>query len=143
MDMNKIDKVAESLGLKLNEVFLSEGYRFKFTENGLFFYNVLKKEWEISNESLTNLITGKVGVEKIPYTPGYGETYYFVNVGVTGVDCYVDITIWKDCMFDFMNYSFGNVFFTEKECEDSLDVIWKRFENTYIEFFRLRSMKDS
>jgi len=143
---NIISNVATALGVKMEEVFLSNGYKFKFTNNGLMFYNESANQWEDSNNSIMNFILGKFRIEKVPFTPKVGEDYYFVDIfsltkghgGKPFFEFTVNLCKWNDSLFDLFNYHFNNVFSTQEECKDNIPLLSKRFLEIYECFCKVR-----
>lgn len=130
---NIVKSVAESLGVRVGEVFISQGFRFKFTDTSLMFYNESMRQWEESNDSMVNFILGRLVIEKVPFTPENGETYYYVDIySLKDGEWIINSTTWNDTIFDLFNYHFKNVFPTCKDCEKSLIVLKDKF----IEFYK-------
>lgn len=66
--MNNMEKVAEMLGVELEEEFTVEIFRedsFKLTEDGLFTYNRTTGAWERSL-FMTEILTGEFEIIKLP-----------------------------------------------------------------------------
>lgn len=64
---NKVKKVAQLLGLELEEEFELEGLtsKYKFTEDGLMYWLIYEDKW-VRSASLNNLITGEYTIIKLP-----------------------------------------------------------------------------
>ena len=64
---NKVKKVAQLLGLELEEEFELEGLttKYKFTEDGLMYWPIYEDKW-VRSASLNNLITGEYTIIKLP-----------------------------------------------------------------------------
>ena len=142
---NIVKSVAESLGVRVGEVFISQGFRFKFTDTSLMFYNESMRQWEESNDSMVNFILGRLVIEKVPFTPKMGETYYYVDIS-SYISSFEDgkwtinSTAWNDTIFDLLNYNFKNVFPTRKDCERNLPELKNRFIELYKGFCKVRRM---
>lgn len=67
MAENKMQEVANLLGLELEEEFKIEGFRckYKLTNDGLMYWSYLNSKWLISN-FFKELLTGEAKIIKIP-----------------------------------------------------------------------------
>ena len=68
MAENKMEEVAELLGIKLEEEFIIEGFsnRYKFSKDGLMYLSDTLGEWNPSSSKFNILLTGKAKIVKIP-----------------------------------------------------------------------------
>ena len=115
---NCMAKIAEFLGVKLNEVFYIEDSDlelhafFKITEDGL--YSSSKSEpydWMLSPR-FQSLIRGDIELTKLPQKPAIGDMY-----------CYPDPTTpilwgtcsWRDDVVDNYRFQHGLIFATREE----------------------------
>lgn len=129
---NIVKSVAEALGVRVGEVFISQGYKFKFTDISLMFYNESMRQWEESNDSMINFILGRLVIEKVPFTPKMDEVYYYVDIySFKDGEWAINTSTWGDTIFDLFNYHFKNVFPTRKDCEKSLPVLKDKFIELY------------
>ena len=114
--MNLIPKIAELLGVEIEEAFkLSEyaGIKHKFTETGLF-YEDSDGKWKLdSYTTFMDLLLGRYEAFKLPFEPKKGEKYFAVSV----VDKTVWPYIWDGHTGDFCYKACGNCFRTEAEAE--------------------------
>ena len=117
--MNYIPKVAEMLGVKIEEEFEANGKTYKFTED-TFVRRIrdCKREWWVQAEcTLLCLINGILEVKKLPFEPKNGEKYWTVYwKGIGDMPCAVYET-WRDDSCDSANKVSGNCFRTETEAE--------------------------
>lgn len=120
--MNLIPEIAQKLGVEIGEDFRIAGkkciYRFTFTD--LVCRCEHTDDWN-SSTYLSDLLCGALVINKIPYMPKPGQTYWFIGE-VRDSDkefpfrsCIVLQAEWKDCFYDHMNYVLGNCFPTEKK----------------------------
>lgn len=121
--MNLIPRVAEMLGVEIGEEFKLKdvkgceeiilGCLYRFTETDFQFDN--NGNW-ISTIVPTSLLKGIVEVEKIPFEPKFGETYYQIFIGLNrGINIHSDT--WANWTKDYMCKYCGNCFRTEAEAE--------------------------
>ena len=126
--MNLIPKIAEMLGVELGEEFkinpLSGVY--KLYQDGL-----LNKrddgKW-YNTTCLTPLLTGQYKIEKLPFDPKEGDTYYFVSWSINR--CCQQIYAIKStfCLTSgcALNKYSGNCFRTEAEAEAHKYEVYKK-----------------
>lgn len=91
MTENKMEEVAQLLGLELEEEFKIEGcsYKYKLSKEGLRFWTVPLQDWTLSNK-IGELLTGESQIIKLPksiltkeekeYLSNIINHEYFVNV---------------------------------------------------------------
>lgn len=91
MTENKMEEVAQLLGLELEEEFKIEGcsYKYKLSKEGLRFWTVPLQDWVLSNK-IGELLTGESQIIKLPksiltkeekeYLSNIINHEYFVNV---------------------------------------------------------------
>lgn len=113
--MNYIEKIAEMLGVKLEEVFTVKDSKkavgkYKFTlERGL--VDVVLNIEAIS--VLWCLLIGECTIEKEPFIPKYGEIYYCVNWDEHIMETYCQ----KGFLIDILRVKLGNCYRTQEEAE--------------------------
>ena len=119
---NCMKNIAEGLGVKLNEVFLIDDniYHirdyFRITENDLeydFHRQFSSSSWcPADNKILVLLVTGKVEITKLPWTPKKDEIYY--TPFVSGESLFTSYA-WRGDDVDRANLKKGVVCRTAKE----------------------------
>lgn len=130
--MNYMEKVAEMLGVELNERFNvipkdkknsvnytcwvdNEGlYRIAAQDKGNHNNYIAVKDEEI----LEKLLTGAYELVKIPWKPKTGNRYCFI--GTSGV---IHNTTWINCAADIALYAMGNCYRTKAEAEKHKDEV--------------------
>ena len=135
---NKMIEVAKLLGVELEEVFSFKGrsgcYTYcsetylKFTKNGLK-ESVNRTSWHNAAAWIwKGLITGALKINKLPWKPSRGDTYYMPSV--TSINKCIKL-FWTGSKNDEDSYQQGLVLRTKKEAvelaEEMLDVARKRF----------------
>lgn len=118
--MNYYKQVAEMLGVELEEEFKLKAdcmekpwnNLYRISENG-FEYKSIHENWENDDHyALSEILSGKKEIVKIPWKPKKGETYwYYIDAKR------VDWTYWNSKLFDLLNWKMGNCFQTEEEAE--------------------------
>ena len=104
---NLWEMIAKARGVELNEEFIWKGLRYKVTDyEGLL---VLDGSWVKSN-SVVSFIRGWGDIEKLPFRPQIGDTYYtiFSNTMVTSEG-------WAGSAGDYARLIAGIVFRTKEE----------------------------
>ena len=129
--MNYIKEIIEKvlpvgIGEEFN-IILDNGYYsihcpFKFTETDL-----VNKDGDILNGYISILITGEYKIEKIPFRPKMGESYW-TYTGCGDNEPYIDKYIWHNLYYDKERKLFGIVFRTKQEAKDYLPTWLKRLE---------------
>lgn len=132
--MNYYKKVAEMLGVELDEEFNLKGNytgeinncRYKITQEGLM-YNCGRMKWTRSN-LLLSIINGTYSVAKLPWKPKNGDSYWRY-----GANSNLAITqYWDTDGVDLTNWKIGNCFKTEEEAEtkgkEIMEQIMKEYE---------------
>ena len=127
--MNKMKEVAKLLGCELGEEFnviyndgkYSKYNPFKFTETSL-----VDKDGDDSDIGILQLITGDYKIEKIPFAPKIGESYWTYSAGFTLP--VIEYYSWGNSCYDKERKLFGIVFRTEQEAKDYLPTWEKRLE---------------
>ena len=124
--MNLIPKIAELLGVEIEEAFkLSEyaGVKHKFTETGLF-YEDSDGEWKLdSYTTFMDLLLGRYEAFKLPFKPKEHERYWYVYVG----DDEIGNTRFSEANTnDLMRVYCGNCFRTEADAEKHKHEIYEK-----------------
>lgn len=119
--MNLIPKICELLGVEIGEEFKIKGSDssiFKLAGTGLFSRkNTDGSTWCVTmGLTLRDIIVGVSEIEKIPFKPKDGETYWLVRWGHN--QC-IDIGYgtWTSDDIDYRHLYCGNCFRTEAEAE--------------------------
>ena len=130
---NHMAEVAKIFGLELEEHFhiTKKSYKntvYKFTKDGVAFYDNKLRTWYESVGVLAGILTGGTEVIKLPWKPQEGETYYMPSV--TSIGKYIKL-FWTGSKNDEDSYQQGLVLRTKKEAvelaEEMLDVARKKF----------------
>ena len=127
--MNYIKDIVEKvlpvgIGEEFNIILDCGGYSvynpFKFTETDL-----VNKDGDSLNNYISNLMIGNYTIEKIPFVPKTGETYwtYYNNQEI-----YIETYCWSNNPFDKERKLLGIVFRTEQEAKDYLPTWQKRLK---------------
>ena len=79
---NHMAEVAKMFGLELEEHFhiTKKSYEntvYKFTKDGVAFYDNKLRTWYESVGALAGILTGETEVVKLPWKPREGDRYYF------------------------------------------------------------------
>ena len=114
---NHMAEVAKMFGLELEEHFhiTKKSYEntvYKFTKDGVAFYDNKLRTWYESVGALAGILTGETEVVKLPWKPTKGEKYYVSHILDRDLwDCYS----WDDEEYDEELYKRGVVFKTKEE----------------------------
>lgn len=123
MAKNYMADVARMLGVELGEEFKLDGRetKYKFTENGLYFY-APDGWWQCSSVLLPRILRGNVEIVKVPWQPKNGDKYYFPGDGFT----ITSRAIWCDSTLEYALKEAGMIFKTKEECEAALPALRKK-----------------
>ena len=133
MRKNCMAEVAQMFGLELEEHFhiTKKSYEntvYKFTKDGVAFYDNKLRTWYESVGALAGILTGETEVVKLPWKPSRDDVYYMPSV--TSVGKYIKL-FWTGSRNDEGSYQQGLVLRTKKEAvelaEEMLDVARKKF----------------
>ena len=85
MRKNYMAEVAKRFGLELEEHFhiTKKSYEntvYKFTKDGVAFYDNKLRTWYESVGALAGILTGETEVVKLPWKPKYDEKYYVPSI---------------------------------------------------------------
>lgn len=127
MAKNYMADVARMLGVELGEEFKLDGgeTKYKFTENGLYFY-APDGWWQCSNVLLPRILRGNVEIVKVPWQPKVGDVYYRPRDYHTAFSEAVT-DFWRDTVNDFALKEAGMIFRTKEECEAALPALRKKY----------------
>lgn len=120
--MNYMENVAKMLGVELEEEFKISCVNgtYKFTTDGLKFK--VREEWIVAS-FMSDLLTGKHTIIKLPWQPKKGEKYYTPSPSFDRAIRYC----WDGFPSDFALKEVGMVFKTEEECEAALPALRKKY----------------
>ena len=117
---NHMEEVAKMFGLELEEHFhiTKKSYEntvYKFTKDGVAFYDNKLRTWYESVGALAGILTGETEVVKLPWKPKMRERYYYPIPS--------DRDLWESCLwvgdnYDNNRFSRGLVCKTEEEAID-------------------------
>ena len=124
MAKNYMADIAKMLGVELEEEFKLDGRKtkYKFTENGLYFY-APDGWWQCSNVMLPKILKGELEIIKLPWQPKKNGIYYRPSRKFFGVTK----EIWTNNPYDFAFYETGMVFRTKEECEVALPELREKY----------------
>lgn len=136
--MNYYKKIAEMLGVELNEEFKLKAdcmenpwnNLYRISENG-FEYKSIRGTWKNDDHyALSEILSGKKEIVKIPWKPKEGEKYWHYsgawNEGIFSkwAGEYIDLICWKA----------GNCFKTKEEADikgkELMEALRKEFEES-------------
>ena len=127
MAKNYMADVAKMLGVELDEEFKLDGRetKYKFTENGLYFY-APDGWWQCSNVMLPKILKGELEIVKLPWKPKVGDVYYRPrDYHAAFSEAVTDF--WRDTVNDFALKEAGMIFRTEEECKAALPELRKKY----------------
>lgn len=124
MAKNYMQDVARMLGVELGEEFKLDGTerKYKFTENGLYFY-APDGWWQCPSVLLPRILRGNVEIVKLPWQPRKGEVYCRPEDGFEDVA----FDNWGNHPIDFALKEAGMIFKTKEECEAALPALRKKY----------------
>ena len=138
--MNLIPKIAEMLGVGLNEEFrvvtpanIEKTCRFYERGNGVVYlekYNDAFNQWTQENtDEIGRIVVGSYKVEKLPFAPKELDEYWFL--GTFNGEPKIYSTFWKtetgdNIMEHYARKYCGNVFRTKSEAEAHKYEIYKK-----------------
>lgn len=109
-------EIIKMLGVKLEKEFCITGFpkdvRFKFTEDGLYYYNEEQGWWEGASYIFTRLLVGEAKIVASPWKPDDGESYYVPNLSAEEKYC---MLTWCHSSEDKLQYQRGLVCKTKEE----------------------------
>lgn len=119
--------IAKMLGVELEEEFKLDGRetKYKFTENGLYFY-APDGWWQCSSVLLPKILKGELEIVKVPWQPKVGDMYYRPRDYHTAFSEAVT-DFWRDTVNDFALKEAGMAFKTKEECEAALPELRKKY----------------
>lgn len=134
MAKNLIPRIAEMLGVEMEEAFKIRRPNYEFCENGIyaFFENegLVKKnkQGEFDNNSsieFEDLCLGNYEIVKLPWKPKEDEEYWTISF-LINQQPYAENYVWNGDDMDFTKLKLGMVYRTEKEAKEHLAEDYKR-----------------
>lgn len=122
MAKNYMADVAKILGVELGEEFKISCVNgtYKFTTDGLKFK--VREEWIVAS-FMSDLLTGKHKIIKLPWQPKNGDRYYFPGDGFT----ITSHSIWCGLTLEYALKEAGMIFRTAEECEAALPALREKY----------------
>lgn len=119
--MNRMNEVANLLGVKLNEEFKIKGISdtYLITENGL----ITKDSEYAQGLILTQLITGQLEIQKYPWKPQAGDRFYYIYFDD---ELHVRFDSWAGMKGDMLCYKLGNCYRSYEDASAALPK-WEKF----------------
>lgn len=126
--MNYMKKVADMLGVALDEEFEIEGYggsKFKITEEGLYNNNGHR---DVS--LFHGILTGEIKIKRRPWKPKIREKYWYVYrpTGVESEPWDLRYTTFNGCTDDLNHVAMGNCFSSKEAAEEAKNDVIARYE---------------
>ena len=111
---NLWEMIAKARGLELNEEFIWDykGFKYKHRITTYGFQILVEDKWFGAHTSTTAFIEGAGVIEKLPFRPQKGNTYY-----TTFSNNSVSYDIWTGNTADYARLIAGVVFRTREEAE--------------------------
>lgn len=123
--MNLIPVIREALELQENEEFsvrCGTAYvlgKYRFTKDRLEHFNVRDNCWEgTSSDLFAKLVHGIYKVDKLPFKPKEGESYYYVRFYNGDI---ISTAYTKYSKSDVVKVNSGNCYRTKEEAENHVD----------------------
>ena len=119
MSKNHMAEVAKMFGLELEEHFhiTKKSYEntvYKFTKDGVAFYDNKLRTWYESVGALAGILTGETEVVKLPWKPQKGKRYYIPFISTQHERMYVSYH-WVNDDINIEHYRMGIVCKTPEE----------------------------
>ena len=132
---NYMAEVAKMFGLELEEHFhiTKKSYEntvYKFTKNGVAFYDSKLRTWHESVGALAGILTGETEVVKLPWKPRDNE-YYFIPE-ITTPEMFSSLE-WENDYLDNHMYKHGLICRTKEEAIRKAELLMEYFKNNCIE----------
>ena len=115
--INRMEEVAKMFGLELEEHFhiTKKSYEntvYKFTKDGVAFYDNKLRTWYESVGALAGILTGETEVVKLPWKPAVYDEYYYPIPSDRDL---WESRLWIGDNYDNSRFSRGLVFKTKEE----------------------------
>ena len=118
--INRMEEVAKMFGLELEEHFhiTKKSYEntvYKFTKDGVAFYDNKLRTWYESVGALAGILTGETEVVKLPWKPAVYDEYYYPIPSDRDL---WESRLWIGDNYDNSRFSRGLVCKTKEEAID-------------------------
>lgn len=132
---NHMAEVAKMFGLELEEHFhiTKKSYEntvYKFTKDGVAFYDNKLRTWYESVGALAGILTGETGVVKLPWKPRDNEHYFIPEITTPEMFGYLR---WTNDHVDNHMYKHGLICRTKEEAIRKAELLMEYFKNNCIE----------
>ena len=135
MNKNHMTEVAKIFGLELEEHFhiTKKSYEntvYKFTKDGVAFYDNKLRTWYESVGALAGILTGETGVVKLTWKPRDNEHYFIPDITTPEMFSYLE---WTNDYVDNHMYKHGLICRTKEEAIRKAELLMEYFKNNCIE----------
>ena len=135
MRKNCMAEVAKMFGLELEEHFhiTKKSYEntvYKFTKDGVAFYDNKLRTWYESVGALAGILTGETGVVKLTWKPRDNEHYFIPDITTPEMFSYLE---WTNDYVDNHMYKHGLICRTKEEAIGKAELLMEYFKNNCIE----------
>ena len=132
---NHMEEVAKMFGLELEEHFhiTKKSYEntvYKFTKDGVAFYDNKLRTWYESVGALAGILTGETGVVKLTWKPRDNEHYFIPDITTPEMFSYLE---WTNDYVDNYMYKHGLICRTKEEAIGKAELLMEYFKNNCIE----------
>ena len=132
---NHMAEVAKMFGLELEEHFhiTKKSYEntvYKFTKDGVAFYDNKLRTWYESVGVLAGILTGEIEVVKLPWKPRDNEHYFIPEITTPEMFSYLE---WTNDYVDNHMYKHGLICRTKEEAIGKAELLMEYFKNNCIE----------
>ena len=132
---NRMAEVAKMFGLELEEHFhiTKKSYKntvYKFTKDGVAFYDNKLRTWYESVGVLAGILTGEIEVVKLPWKPRDNEHYFIPEITTPEMFSYLE---WTNDYVDNHMYKHGLICRTKEEAIRKAELLMEYFKNNCIE----------
>ena len=135
MRKNYMAEVAKMFDLELEEHFHItkkhyENTVYKFTKDGVAFYDNKLRTWYESVGALAEILTGETGVVKLTWKPRDNEHYFIPDITTPEMFSYLE---WTNDYVDNHMYKHGLICRTKEEAIEKAELLMEYFKNNCIE----------
>ena len=128
-------EVAKMFGLELEEHFhitkkSHENTVYKFTKDGVAFYDNKLRTWYESVGLLAGILTGETEVVKLTWKPRDNEHYFIPDITTPEMFSYLE---WRNDYVDNYMYKHGLICRTKEEAIGKAELLMEYFKNNCIE----------
>ena len=132
---NHMEEVSKMFGLELEEHFhiTKKSYEntvYKFTKDGVAFYDNKLRTWYESVGALAGILTGETGVVKLTWKPRDNEHYFIPEITTPEMFSYLE---WTNDYVDNHMYKHGLICRTKEEAIRKAELLMEYFKNNCIE----------